>query len=139
MIIVIPVLLMAAGRLGDRYYYLISVIVLVIAMVPFFLRFEHRKPSSREMVTLAVMTALAVAARAAFVMIPHVRPMVGIIMITGICLGAEAGFLSGSLAALVSNFIIGQGPWTPWQMFAFGLAGLIMGLLAEKHILKAVT
>ena len=81
------------------------------------------------------MSAIAVASRAVFVMIPFVKPILGIIMITGIAFGVEAGFLTGAVSALVSNFIFGQGPWTPWQMFAYGLAGAIAGFLAKRKIM----
>ncbi len=136
-ILAIPAALLISWKIGDRQFYLTSVIVMIIAMIPFFLSFESRKPSARELVTLAVMTAIAVISRAAFIMLPNVKPMVGIIMITGIALGPEAGFLTGAIGAFVSNFIFGQGPWTPWQMFAYGLAGFIAGLLAKKGIMSA--
>lgn len=135
-VVVFPLLLLLSWKVGDRQYYLFSAIVMAAAVVPFFLRFENRRPSARELVTLAVMIAIAVASRAAFVMLPNVKPMIGIIMITGIALGAEAGFLTGAMGAFVSNFIFGQGPWTPWQMFAYGLAGFIAGLLAGKGLIS---
>ncbi len=58
-------------------------------------------------------------------------------MITGMALGPEAGFLTGAVSGFVSNFIFGQGPWTPWQMFAFGVAGFLAGVLAKKGWLTA--
>ena len=136
-VILIPAALLLSWKIGDRQFYLFSVIVMILMMLPFFIHFERRKPSARELVTLAVMSALAAASRAAFVMVPHFTPMTGIIMITGLALGAEAGFLTGSLGAFVSNFVFGQGPWTPWQMFAYGLAGLFFGLLGRKGLLSS--
>lgn len=135
--IVIPAILIISWKLGDRQYWLVSVIVMILAMLPFFARFERRKPDARGIVTLAVMTAITVVARVAFIMLPAFKPMLAIVMISGIALGAEAGFLTGALGALVSNFVFGQGPWTPWQMFAHGLSGLIAGFLASKGIIKA--
>ena len=134
-VILIPAVLLISWKVGDRQYYLFSVIVMILIMLPFFVRFERRAPSSRELVTIAVMAAIATAARAAFVMVPHFTPMSGIIMIAGIALGPEAGFLIGALTAFASNFVFGQGPWTPWQMFAYGLAGLLAALLARKGIM----
>ena len=134
-VIGVPLALLLSWKIGDRQFYLFSVIVMIVAMIPFFLSFESRKPSARELVTLAVMIAIAVVSRVAFVMLPNIKPMIGIIMITGMALGAEAGFLTGALGAFVSNFIFGQGPWTPWQMFAYGLAGFIAGLLAKKKLI----
>ncbi len=136
-VIVVPLILLLSWKIGDRKYYLFSSVVLIISVLVFFLKFERRKPQAREMVTLAVMAALAAAARSVFVMLPHYTPMTGIVMITGIALGPEAGFLTGAIGALVSNFVFGQGPWTPWQMFAYGLAGLIAGGLARHGIIKA--
>lgn len=126
----------AGALVGGRAYVVVSVIVVTCAIVPFFVLFESRRPQTREIVMLAVMCALAVAARAAFVWFPGFKPMAAIIMITGIALGPSSGFLAGSLAALTSNFIFGQGPWTPWQMLAFGLCGLAFGALAQRGIIK---
>ena len=99
-------------------------------------RTAHPRRSVFIPIMTAVMTALAVLVRAAFIMTPHIRPMAAIVMIAGICLGPLSGMVSGALAAYLSNFIIGgQGPWTPWQMAAFALAGLVMGLLTKKGVL----
>ena len=135
-LILMPVTLMVSWRFGDRKYYLCSLILIVYSIIPFLLSYEKRKPQARELVTIAVMCAIAVASRAAFIMLPHFKPMLGIIMITGMAFGAEAGFLTGALGAFVSNFIFGQGPWTPWQMFAFGIAGFLAGVCYRCGILK---
>lgn len=128
MLIGIPAVLIFFAKFGAKKFYLISLAVIVLAMVPFFLRFEKKKPQAREIVTLSVLSAIAVASRAAFAMVPHFKPMSGIIMIAGMAFGAEAGFLVGAVSAFVSNFIFGQGMWTPWQMFAYGVAGFIAAL-----------
>lgn len=112
-----------------RVYYLASVLIILYTMVPFFLVFEHRKPQARELVVLAVLCAIAVASRAAFKMIDHFKPMTAIIMISGMAFGPEAGFLVGAVSGFSSNFLFGHGPWTPWQMFAFGTAGFLAGAL----------
>ena len=123
--------------LDDRKYLFISLIVLVCSMLPFFVLFEHRKPQARELVTLAVMCAIAVAGRAAFYMLPQFKPVAAIVIITGVCLGAQSGFLVGAVSAFVSNFFFGQGPNTPWQMFAFGIIGFLAGLLYQHGPLKS--
>ena len=135
MIVLIPATLVAGTLLGDSNYYLTSALVIVIAMAPFFASFEQAKPQARELVVLAVMCAIAVASRVAFIWLPAFKPMAAIVMITGIALGARNGFMAGAISALVSNFVFSQGPWTPWQMFAFGLAGLVFGLLADRGVL----
>ncbi len=121
----------AGALMRGRSYIVVSTLLVAYSMVPAFVSFERRRPQAREVVTIAVMCALAVAARAAFVWLPNFKPMAAIVMITGVALGAPAGFLTGSLAALVSNFIFGQGPWTPWQMLSFGLCGAVFGLLGQ--------
>lgn len=124
-----------SALVGGKAYVVASVIVVLCTIVPFFVIFEARRPQARELVMLAVMCALAVAARAAFIWLPGFKPMAAIIMIAGIAFGPSSGFLVGSLAALTSNFIFGQGPWTPWQMLAFGLCGLVFGALAQRGII----
>lgn len=113
---------------GGRIY-LLSLIIIVCTMIPFFMVFEKRKPQARELVVIAVMCAIAVASRAAFIALPHFKPLVAFVIITGISFGPEAGFLCGAVSGFVSNFIFGQGPWTPWQMFAFGIAGYLAGFI----------
>ncbi len=121
--------------LDDRKYYLISLLILAVTMLPFFMVFEHRRPMARELVTIAVLSAIAVAGRAAFFMLPQFKPVVAIVIITGVTLGPEAGFLVGAMAGFVSNFFFGQGPWTPWQMFCFGIIGFLAGILVQKGLL----
>jgi energy-coupling factor transport system substrate-specific component len=110
-------------------FYLLALGIILVALALVVVRFEGRRPRAREIVVLSVMTALAVAGRAAFFMLPQFKPVAALVIITGVALGAESGFLVGVLAAFVSNFIFGQGPWTPFQMLAFGLIGLLAGLL----------
>ena len=135
-LIAAPATLLVAWRFGNRKYYLSSMLLIVYAMLPFFVRFEHKKPQARELVTIAVMSAVAVASRAAFIMVPFFKPLTGIVMITGMALGPEAGFLTGAISGFVSNFIFGQGPWTPWQMFAMGIIGWLAGVLYRKGVLR---
>ena len=135
-LVLIPATVLVSWHLGDRKYYICSVLIIIFSMIPFFAGFESRKPHARELVTIAVLCAIAVASRAAFIMLPSFKPMVGIIIIAGMAFGGQAGFLTGALSGFVSNFIFGQGPWTPWQMFAFGIAGFLAGVLAEKGILN---
>ena len=87
--------------LDQNMYMIISLLVVIYTLIPFFMVFEARKPKAR-------------------------------VIISGIALGPEAGFLVGALARLVCNFYIGQGPWTPWQMFCWGLLGFLAGLAFNK-------
>ena len=122
-LVLTPLTVVVGMGIPGNGYYLSGTLIVLYAIVPFFVAFEGRRPTAREIAVVAVLTALAVAARAAFVWVPHFKPMAAIIMIAGIAAGPQTGFLVGSVAALASNFIFGQGPWTPWQMLAFGVAG----------------
>lgn len=128
--------IVVAGTVLRASYYLTGTAVVVCALAPFFVSFEGRKPQARELVVLATLVALAVIARLVFAPIPHFKPMAAVVMIAGIAFGGRTGFLVGALAVLVSNLLFGQGPWTPWQMLAFGTAGLVMGALAQQGIIK---
>ncbi len=136
-VILVPAVILLSDRMGDRNYYIAGVLIIILAMIPFFAGFESCRPEARELVTIAVMCAIAVASRIVFIMLPGFKPVVAIIMITGMAFGPSAGFLTGAMGAFVSNFVFGQGPWTPWQMFAFGIAGFIFGLLSGKGPVKA--
>lgn len=122
---------------GSKRYMTMSLLILFFSMLPFFMVFEGRKPQARELIVLAVLIALADAGRAAFFMLPFFKPMTAIVIISAVCLGPEAGFLVGSMTALSSNMLFGQGLWTPWQMFAFGIIGFLAGILFKKGMLKA--
>ena len=122
--------------LNDRKYYLISMLIILETLIPFFMRFENRKPQVRELVIISVLCAIAVAGRAAFYMIPQFKPIAAVVIISAAAFGAETGFLTGAVSAFVSNFFFGQGPWTPWQMFAFGIIGFLAGVLFRNGALR---
>lgn len=129
--ILLSALLIFAGvfLLEDRRYMLISMGILILSFIPFAAMFEGKKPRAREITVTAVMIAIGVIGRAAFFMLPQFKPMTAVVIISGIALGGETGFVVGAMSALVSNMLVGQGPWTPWQMFALGLIGFISGLV----------
>ena len=114
---------------GDRKYYFISLLVLIEAMGAFAAAFEGGRPKGRELVIIAVLCALAAAGRAAFFMLPSFKPVLALVIISGAAFGGETGFLVGAVTMLVSNIMFGQGPWTPWQMFAMGMGGFLPGVL----------
>lgn len=109
---------------GGRAYVWISICVALLSCVPFFLAFE-KKSASGKMLILSVMVALSVLGRFAFSVLPHFKPVTAIVVIAGMYLGTESGFLCGALSAVLSNIMFGQGPWTPFQMFSWGLIGLL--------------
>ena len=135
LLLAIPALMAVFVRVWDeRKYYLTSLLLVGLMFVPFVLRFEGRRPQARELVLLATMTALAVVGRAASYWLPQSKPVCAIVILTAVAFTPEAGFVTGAAAGLISNFFFGQGPWTPWQMFALGLLGFISGLVFRKDI-----
>lgn len=122
--------------LEDRRYYFISLLVLLEVIAPFFLIFESRKPQARELVVLAVLCAVAVASRVGMSWLPHFKPVTALVIVAGVAFGGESGFLVGAVTAFASNFYFGQGPWTPWQMFAWGMIGFLAGILFQREALR---
>ena len=118
---------------NNKQYVAVCLLLIVYAMIPFFVGFERRKPKAREIVILAVLVAVATVGRAAFFMIPNFKPVLAIVIISGVALGRESGFLVGAMSAFVSNFLFGQGPWTPWQMIAMAVVGYLAGLIFHKY------
>lgn len=121
--------------LQDRKYYFISLLIILETIIPFCMIFESRKPQARELIIISVLCAFAVAGRSAFYMLPQFKPVAAVVIISGVCFGGETGFLVGAVTGFVSNFFFGQGPWTPWQMFAFGIIGFLAGVLFRKGLL----
>lgn len=124
-----PGTLLLGSRLPGRWYYLTATLMVIEAMIPFFFSFEARRPQARELVTVGVLAALAAVSRGAFAFVPHFKPIVAIVIIAGIAYGGEVGFLTGAISAFASNFFFGQGPFTPWQMLAYGMGGFLSGIL----------
>ena len=116
---------------GSRYM-ITSLLIIVYTMVPFFMIFEKRKPKAREVVIIAMMTAITVVSHMFFHVILPVQIGTAMVIISGVALGPEAGFMVGALGRFVCNFYMGQGPWSPWQMFCWGLLGFLAGLTFNK-------
>ena len=122
---------------GKKSYGVVSLLVLLECMAPFALIFEGRKPKARELVLIAALCALAVAGRAALFMLPGFKPVAALVILSGVAFGGETGFLVGAMSMLTSNVLFGQGPWTPFQMFAMGLIGFLAGVSFQKGLLRA--
>ena len=113
--------------LNEISYYVTAAAMLLLAMLPLFVRFEKKKTSARELALLATLIALATVSRAVFYLVPQVKPVAAVVIASAVCLGAEKGYIIGAFTAFISNFLFGQGPWTPFQMFALGMVGLLAG------------
>lgn len=125
-------IVLGAVLLREKYYAFVILAVLLLTVLFFYSGFERKKVTSRRLVVVAVMTALAALGRVVLTPLPGVTPITALAALTALSLGGEAGFMVGSLAALLSDFYAGQGVWTPFQMFAWGLTGLFAGLLAKQ-------
>ncbi|MEN2766881.1 ECF transporter S component [Ornithinibacillus xuwenensis] len=130
------IIVLAFVLLNYQAYLLLSLVIIALIMLPFFARFEIRSITGREVVILAVLAAIAAVSRVPFAGLPSVQPTSFVIIVTGLVFGAESGFIVGAVAALVSNFFLGQGPWTPWQMYAWGMIGMTAGLLRNTWWMK---
>jgi energy-coupling factor transport system substrate-specific component len=106
---------------------LLGAAALVVAGVAWF---EAGTDSTRELAVVATLAAAAAAGRVLFAAVPGVQPVTVIAIVAGASLGVRAGAATGALAALVSNFFLGQGIWTPQQMLGWGACGAVGALLA---------
>jgi energy-coupling factor transport system substrate-specific component len=104
--------------------------IIFLALAGGFAWYERRQPDARVVALVATLAALAALGRIAFAALPNVKPTTDIVLVAGYALGAGPGFAVGAVAGLSSNFFFGQGPWTPWQMAAWGAAGVLGAGLA---------
>jgi energy-coupling factor transport system substrate-specific component len=109
---------------------LASFLILGAVLLGGFAWYERSRPTSQVVALVAALAALAIAGRIAFAALPNVKPTTDIVIFAGYALGPAPGFAVGGLAALVSNFWFGQGPWTPWQMVGWGMCGILGAALA---------
>lgn len=123
--------LFGAVMLNGRHYTLVSLLIVSASCVGFACAAERKELTSRYASLAAVMTALSVAGRFIFAPIPAFKPVTALVIISGVYLSAESGFLTGAMTALISNMYFGHGAWTPFQMLAWGLIGLTAGFLSE--------
>ena len=106
-------------------------VIFAVALAGGFAWYERGKPDARVVALVGVLAAFAALGRIAFAPLPNVKPTTDIVLIAGYALGGAPGFVVGALAGLTSNFFFGQGPWTPWQMAAWGATGMIGAGLAR--------
>ncbi|MEE0898456.1 MAG: ECF transporter S component [Acutalibacteraceae bacterium] len=126
--VIIPILAFLGSTVfEEKKHIFVSLSVAVLSVILFITGFEKKQTGTRRQVLVSIMIALSIAGR----FIPFFKPVTAITILTAIYLGGEAGFLVGSFSALLSNFYFGQGPWTAFQMLAWGLIGLFAGFLAK--------
>lgn len=113
---------------------LLMLLVVTVVLALFFAGYEAGRPALRQIMPTLVLSALAAAGRILFAAVPDFKPVSAIAIIAGATLGRRNGFMVGALAALASNFFFGQGMWSPWQMYAWGMVGYLGGVLASAGV-----
>ncbi|HEX3451662.1 MAG TPA: hypothetical protein VHS26_00055, partial [Solirubrobacteraceae bacterium] len=94
---------------------LASFALVAAVLVVGWLAYERARPSARMVAIVGTLAAMAALGRDAFVAIPDVKPITAMTLVVGYALGPLSGFSVGALGMLASNFVLGQGPYTPWQ------------------------
>ena len=135
-LLAVPAVLGAYAVLDLQQTALLSALVVVAALVVFMAGYDRSAPRLRDIVPATVLAAVAVAGRVLLAAVPSAKPVSAICIIAGIVFGRRNGFMVGALAALVSNFFMSQGAWTPWQMYAWGLVGWLAGVLEEHGLFE---
>ena len=135
-LVAVPAAMVVLALAGVRATAGLTLVVAVLAVALVFAGFEASRPALRQLMPTAVLAAAAAAGRVLFAPLPDVKPVSAVAIVAGAALGRRSGFVVGALAALLSNLFFGQGPWTPWQMYAWGLVGYVGGVLGEKDLLS---
>lgn len=108
-------------------YLLLSYGLTILILLYFFLGYEKSRPKARDLMPIVVVCTAASVGRAIFAFIPQVQPVTALVIIMGCCFGKRIGFITGALCAVISNIFLGQGPWTLFQMLAWGTVGFLSG------------
>jgi energy-coupling factor transport system substrate-specific component len=119
--------------MSGAYLSFFSLMVVITTLAAIHLLYERRRVAPAEIAVIATLAALAGVGRVPFAAVPSVQPTTFLVLVCGRVFGPVAGFIIGSLAAFSSNFFLGHGPWTPWQMLAWGLAGVCGGLVPQSR------
>lgn len=122
----------SASLLAD-YAAFLSILLVFFILAVLFAKFEESKISSKEVALIGVLAAITAASRIPFAALPNIKPCTFLIICVGLVFGSLAGAMVGSLTAAVSNMFFGQGPWTPWEMMAWAMVGLVAGYVGKHY------
>lgn len=128
-LVFIPGILFALAAFGIPQITLVSFAIITGLIFLEIWYFERLNPQPKDLMPIVVLSAIAIAGRIAFTAIPSFKPVTAIVILTGMIFGPISGLMTGLLSALGSNMFFGQGPWTSWQMYAWGLIGFLSGVL----------
>jgi energy-coupling factor transport system substrate-specific component len=109
----------------------ISILLAVMVLLTGFSAEAPRLEGSKEIALVAMVIGLGSAGRVLFALAPNISPVDWLTLCTGIVFGPVTGFTVGAGTMLISNFYLGQGPWTIYQMVGMGLLGVLGGLLGK--------
>jgi len=116
----------------QKYDLIISILILISSFALMMISYERKKPQAREIVMISVMSAFTVVANLICAYTVPLHAGTAMVIITGIALGPQAGFMVGALSRFICNFFMTQGIWTPWEMLAWGILGALGGILFSK-------
>lgn len=136
LLLAVPLALLACAYLDIAQSALLTALVALLALWLMFASYEASRPGLRDVMPSVIMGAVAAAGRIIFAPIPDFKPVSAVAIMSGAIFGRSCGFMVGALAALVSNAFFGQGSWTPWQMYAWGLVGYLAGVFADRGLMK---
>lgn len=134
LLIAMPLALVLCAVFRIKASALLTLVVGIMSIILFFLGWERSKPAIEQIVPVVALGALAACTRIIFAALPNVQALTAFCVIAGCTLGPRQAFMVGALAAFVSNCFLGQGPWTPWQMYSWGLVGFLAGILFYERI-----
>lgn len=137
-LLAVPPASAACALLGVRAAPLLTMALVLGSIALVAVGIETDAPRLRQLMPVVVLAAVAAVGRLLFAVIPDVKPVTAIVIVSGAVLGRRSGFSVGALCALVSNFYFGQGAWTPLQMYAWGLVGYLAGVLSEHGALRSL-
>ena len=130
-LLLVPTVMLACAFLEVRATALMTMMVTVACLGLFLVGYDASRPTLRQIMPTVVLASVAAAGRVLFAAVPDVKPVSAIAIVAGATLGRRQGFMTGALAALVSNVYFGQGAWTPLQMYAWGMVGYLAGVLSD--------
>lgn len=131
-IFLLPIVLFLCAFFGFRSSAVLIFGAAILSLGMFLANWESSRPAIRQIMPIVVLSALAAAGRIVFAAAPSIQPVTAICIIAGAAFGRREGFMTGALAAFASNCFLGQGMWTPWQMYAWGLVGYLSGALFSR-------
>ena len=130
----IPLVLIVLGIRYSNYINMSLSVTLAVFLIIFlsYFYFEKSSMGTKEIAVIATLSVFAAVSRIPFAAILNVQPTTFLIALSGLVFGVYEGFLVGSTAAFISNIFLGQGPYAPWQMLAWGIVGAISGLIGKS-------